>query len=63
MGSILINSIYHGNDPTVRERNEIWRQTNCKVKYGNKYFSKHKCMVDQPEPVLLSNQTNEDTEF
>ena len=36
---------------------------NCKVKYGNKYFSKHKCMVDQPEPVLLSNQTNEDTEF
>jgi len=25
----------------------------CKGYYGNKYFSKHKCIVDQPEPVKL----------
>jgi len=37
----------------------------CKGYYGNKYFSKHKCIVDQPEPVkpILLGKETKDSDF
>jgi len=37
----------------------------CKGYYGNKYFSKHKCIVDQPEPVkpILLGKETKDPDF
>jgi len=59
-----LNKISQGKTPTMRE-DKLRVCQECKGYYGNKYFSKHKCIVDQPEPVkpILLGKETKDPDF
>jgi len=69
-----LNKISQGKTPTMHERSVKFEDKlpvcqECKGYYGNKYFSKHKCIVPndvyEPEPVkpILLGKETKDSDF